>query len=108
MLEGGVAEEAPALEAVGPEQRVAPLRTELRALFQAALQAAYPAVEAQALVVASQLPQFADYQCNNAMALFGRLKGQVGSPLRATPPGPAAPVGPLPGSPVCVEEGGGR
>lgn len=89
-----MAEEAAALEAVGPEQRVAPLRTELRALFQAALQAAYPGIEAQALVVASQLPQFADYQCNNAMPLFGRLKGQVGSAfscsLARAPPSPIA------------------
>lgn len=67
-----------------PDQ-VASIKTELIALFQAALQAAFPSVTAQAEVVQTNQPKFGDYQCNNAMALFGKLKGQVcpGTVLKA-------------------------
>jgi arginyl-tRNA synthetase len=53
------------------------VRAELRALFGAALQAAYPGTTEEPLVVATANAKFGDYQCNNAMGLFGRMKGKV-------------------------------
>ena len=41
-------------------------------------------MDAKAEVVQTNQPKFGDYQCNNAMALFGRLKGQVHSLLLLT------------------------
>lgn len=34
----------------------------------------------EAAVAPCNQPKFGDYQCNNAMALFGRMKGKEGAP----------------------------
>lgn len=59
---------------------VASIRAELASMFTASIAAALPmaAGEAAAVAVCGN-PQFGDYQCNNAMALFGKLKGKVSS-----------------------------
>lgn len=57
--------------------RVPHVKAELAALFQTALQKAFPDADAVAEVVATKEAKFGNYQCNNAMALFGRLKGKV-------------------------------
>jgi hypothetical protein len=49
----------------------------MTAAFRAALQAAFPALEVEPVVAATNNPKFGDYQCNNAMQLFGRLKGKA-------------------------------
>eukprot|EP00891_Asterochloris_glomerata_P008140 jgi/Astpho2/8140/fgenesh1_pm.00120_%23_27_t len=58
------------------------IRAELTAAFQLALGKAFPTAQAQAIVTptAERDAKFGDYQCNNAMALFGKLKGQPGAP----------------------------
>jgi arginyl-tRNA synthetase len=56
-------------------------RADLEALFRAALAAAFPdAPDAQPMIAACNNAANGDYQCNNAMPLFGRLKGKPGAP----------------------------
>jgi len=59
------------------------LLAEVTARFRAALAAAYPGVEGVEAAVTptkDKDAKFGDYQCNNAMALFGKLKGKEGAP----------------------------
>lgn len=57
------------------------LRGELSGLFKSALSTAFPAVaEEQPIVAPCNNAQHGDYQCNNAMSLFGKLKGKEGAP----------------------------
>eukprot|EP00878_Enallax_costatus_P002829 GHUV01003021.1.p1 GENE.GHUV01003021.1~~GHUV01003021.1.p1 ORF type:complete len:672 (+),score=213.86 GHUV01003021.1:232-2016(+) len=57
------------------------LRGELSSLFKTAISSAFPAVQdAEPVVAPCNNPQHGDYQCNNAMALFGKLKGKEGAP----------------------------
>jgi arginyl-tRNA synthetase len=58
------------------------VRDELASVFAKAIQNAFPALgtEVDALVAACNQPKHGDYQCNNAMALFGRLKGTENGP----------------------------
>ncbi|KAF6266502.1 tRNA synthetases class I (R)-domain-containing protein [Scenedesmus sp. NREL 46B-D3] len=56
------------------------LRGELSGLFRSALSSAFPAAEEQPIIASCNNPQFGDYQCNNAMGLFGKLKGKEGAP----------------------------
>lgn len=67
--------------------RLPNLCTELRTLFSAALEQAYPGVGIAPVIAQCNNPKFGDYQCNNAMALFAQLKGKVG----AAPPLPQMP-----------------
>jgi arginyl-tRNA synthetase len=63
--------------------REATLLAEVTSRFRAALQAAFPDVEGVSAVVGptkDKDAKFGDYQCNNAMALFGKLKGKEGAP----------------------------
>ena len=53
---------------------------QLAALFQEAISKAYPDLNVPALIAPTNQPEHGDYQCNNAMSLFGRLKGKVSSP----------------------------
>lgn len=57
---------------------VGSIRAELGTLFTESIASALPQAEGVAAAVAvCSNPQFGDYQCNNAMALFGKLKGKV-------------------------------
>jgi arginyl-tRNA synthetase len=56
------------------------LRGELSGLFKSALSTAFPAADEQPIIQSCNNPQFGDYQCNNAMGLFGKLKGKEGAP----------------------------
>eukprot|EP00882_Tetradesmus_deserticola_P027202 GHRQ01030078.1.p1 GENE.GHRQ01030078.1~~GHRQ01030078.1.p1 ORF type:complete len:311 (+),score=115.92 GHRQ01030078.1:234-1166(+) len=69
----------PALNMAEAGQSVT-LRGEISGLFKSALSSAYPAAEEQPIIAPCNNPQFGDYQCNNAMGLFGRLKGKEGAP----------------------------
>lgn len=72
--------------------RVPSLRAELRSLFATALSEAFPELVSEdssslggALCPAVSATtkkdaKFGDYQCNNAMGVFGRLKGKEGAP----------------------------
>lgn len=60
-------------------QRVPSVRSDLAATFRTALHSAFPAVPVEPVVAATNQPKFGDYQCNNAMQLFGRMKGKVRS-----------------------------
>lgn len=53
------------------------LRAELTEVFRQALESAYPSANIEPVVAQTNEPKFGDYQCNNAMALFGQLKGKV-------------------------------
>jgi arginyl-tRNA synthetase len=68
---------APPAARVPPSDGVASISQELTALFTAGLRTALPAAEEGAQVVRCNNAKFGDYQCNNAMALFGKLKGTV-------------------------------
>ncbi len=57
--------------------RLPHLAAELRALFSAALEKAYPGIGIAPVVAQCANPRFGDYQCNNAMALFAKLRGTV-------------------------------
>ena len=71
-----------------PTQRTASPRARLEALVEAALLSAFPDRELwkRAVVAPTADPRFGDYQCNNAMPLFARVKGAEGAPAnpRAT------------------------
>ena len=56
------------------------LRGELGALFQQAIKTAYPDVVDPVVLMPCGQAKFGDYQCNNAMGLFGKLKGKEGAP----------------------------
>ncbi|KAG1677444.1 hypothetical protein FOA52_001899 [Chlamydomonas sp. UWO 241] len=56
------------------------LRGELGALFKAAMRSAYPAMNEDVMLVPCNSAKGGDYQCNNAMGLFGKLKGTEGAP----------------------------
>jgi len=72
--------------------RVASFRTELRSLFATALETAFPelvsgdsslpggALNPAVSATTKKDARFGDYQCNNAMGVFGRLKGKEGAP----------------------------
>lgn len=49
----------------------------MKALCGEALQIAFPGVEVPVIVTQSTNAKFGDYQCNNAMSLFAKLKGKV-------------------------------
>ena len=56
------------------------IREELSDLFKAALASAFPGVEEPPMIAACNNAKNGDYQCNNAMGLFGKLKGKEGAP----------------------------
>ena len=72
------------LQADGAElaQSVPSLRAELTEVFRQALETAYPSANIEPVVAQTNEPKFGDYQCNNAMALFGQLKGKVWHPTK--------------------------
>lgn len=54
------------------------IKQRLAAAFQQSLDAAFPSMAGEpAIVVPCGNPKFGDYQCNNAMALHGKMKGKV-------------------------------
>ncbi|KIZ07760.1 hypothetical protein MNEG_0179, partial [Monoraphidium neglectum] len=57
------------------------VRTDLEALFGEAIAAAFPNSPDKApLIAACNNAANGDYQCNNAMPLFGKMKGLEGAP----------------------------
>lgn len=69
------------LQADGAElaQSVPSVRAALTDVFRHALETAYPSANIEPIVAQTNELKFGDYQCNNAMALFGQLKGKVRS-----------------------------
>ncbi|CAL8469338.1 g8879 [Coccomyxa elongata] len=61
-------------------ERIPSVRAGIATGFGTALQKAFPSVDIQPAVAATNNPDHGDYQCNNAMALFGRMKGKEGAP----------------------------
>jgi hypothetical protein len=74
-----VATAPPAAPPAGPpSQQRGSIRQRLSAAFQASIDEAFPGMTGEeAKVAPCANPKFGDYQCNNAMGLFGKLKGQV-------------------------------
>ena len=62
------------------------MRAELASTFRTALHSAFPAISVEPVVVATNQARHGDYQCNNAMQLFGRMKGKVRWIVIALPP----------------------
>ena len=61
--------------------RVPSLKGQVQEVFQEGLREAFPEAGAiEPLVAVCGDPKFGDFQCNNAMSLFGRLKGREGAP----------------------------
>jgi len=56
------------------------LRTQLNELFGASLKKAFPDVSDDPVIAPCNNAKFGDYQCNNAMQLFGKLKGKENAP----------------------------
>lgn len=54
------------------------IRQELSGIFGNAMSKAFAGVEVAPYIAQTNDARFGDYQCNNAMALFGKLKGKVG------------------------------
>lgn len=65
--------------------RVTALRNELRSLFDTAISTAFPDFDSPAIIAIPSEKQahLSDYQCNNAMSLFGRLKKSGKAPASA-------------------------
>ncbi len=55
----------------------------MKALCSAALEAAFPGVSVPVIVTQATNAKFGDYQCNNAMSLFAKVKGKVRPGLRS-------------------------
>lgn len=80
---GAVAAAAPANTAPAAATTAAggSMRQQLAAAFQTAIDGAFPPMAGEpAVVVACNQPKFGDYQCNNAMALHGKMKGKASRP----------------------------
>jgi len=60
--------------------RLPSLMEEMKTLCTQALQTAFPGVDVPVIVTQATNPKFGDYQCNNAMSLFSKLKGKEGAP----------------------------
>lgn len=92
------ANDTTAVSTNGSTPAVGSINQELSRLFDAAINSAFPTAGVPAAVATCNQPTFGDYQCNNAMSLFGRLKGKEGAPknpravaeaiLAALPPSP--------------------
>ena len=84
--------------------RVRSLRAELTDAFGTALGAAFPTAAARPAVnaTARKDAKFGDYQCNNAMAVFGSVKGKEGAP-KSPRDVAAAIVAALPRAPLVDE-----
>jgi len=82
LLASGASFMPPAPNPVPPGERVRPIRLEIADFVEASLRKAFPDSTDAPIVVANapNNRKFGDYQCNNAMALFGRLKGKEGAP----------------------------
>lgn len=88
--EAGTSRGAPAAAAASAVPAAAPamaddtpapsVRAELRRLFSGAISKAFPDASAEVALVPCANPKFGDYQCNNAMAIFGKLKGSPNAP----------------------------
>ncbi|KDD75315.1 class I (R) tRNA synthetase [Helicosporidium sp. ATCC 50920] len=59
---------------------ISSVEKELARLFERAINTAFPSLPGTRALIAETKAAQADYQCNNAMALFGKLKGQAGAP----------------------------
>jgi arginyl-tRNA synthetase len=68
--------------AIGRGERVVGVKNQLESLLQVALAAAFPENEwgGEVLIGPTANPKFGDYQCNNAMPLFAKIKGKEGAP----------------------------
>jgi len=75
---------------------------EISSLFDTAIASAFPSVSTSAVVAPCDQPKFGDYQCNNAMALFGKMKGQEGAPKNPRAVAEAI-LAALPASPLIKE-----
>lgn len=71
---------ASAASAGGGGSGVTSLKAELITLFSASIAAAFPAMPDRAIIAQCNQPTHGDYQCNNAMSLFGKSKGREGGP----------------------------
>lgn len=60
--------------------RCSSIKTDLIDLFKTALKTSYPSEDEQPVLAPCNNPKFGDYQCNNAMPLFAKLKGKEGAP----------------------------
>lgn len=74
--------DTPSPAMASPSDRVSSIRAELRTVFGTAIKAAYPNVDSPPIIAIPSAQQAAhcDYQCNNAMSLFGRLKKSENPP----------------------------
>lgn len=78
------------------------MRNLLRSLFNDAIRKAFPDAPEEAAILACNQAKFGDYQCNNAMALHGRMKGQEGA-LKSPRAVAEALLAQLPDNPLISE-----
>ncbi|KAK9813474.1 hypothetical protein WJX73_001024 [Symbiochloris irregularis] len=97
------AADAPAQNGQSSGVRQRSVKAELAVLFQEALHKAFPGLDVQAEVTQTNQPKFGDYQCNNAMGLFSKLKGKEGAPKNPRTVAEAI-VANLPSSPAIAEK----
>lgn len=97
---GGAA--GPASQGAGGGDGVGSVEQELTRLFTAAVAAAFPAAAEPGALAVCNNPKHGDYQCNNAMALFGRMKGVEGAPKNPRAVAEAI-LSALPASPLVAE-----
>lgn len=82
---------------------ISSVRQELAQLFTKAISSAFPTVTEPAAVTACNNPKFGDYQCNSAMGLYAKIKGQEGAPKNPRAVAEAI-VAHLPESPLIAGE----
>ncbi len=63
-----------------PAEACGSVRGELSELFRTSLTVSFPAANAEPIIAACNNAKNGDYQCNNAMTLFGKLKGTPSAP----------------------------
>jgi hypothetical protein len=72
--------ESAAVAPVPHTPRCSSVKSDLLDLFRTAIKTAYPNEDDQPILAPCNNPKFGDYQCNNAMPLFAKLKGKEGAP----------------------------
>nr|XP_043628648.1 arginine--tRNA ligase, chloroplastic/mitochondrial-like isoform X2 [Erigeron canadensis] len=69
----------------GIEDKTGSLKDQLSKIFEASLKVTVPDVHVEPLIVACAKKEFGDYQCNNAMSVWAKIKGS-GTTFRGPQP----------------------
>jgi len=85
------------------EGRRVSLKGEVAKLFAQAIETVFPGEGVEPLIALPGNPKFGDYQCNNAMSLFSKMKGKENAPFKNPRDLATGIMAALPESPLIQE-----